>query len=422
MRMIRFLSFSSVFVTVAMLAAQPIRAQENAATTTEGYWLLVTGEEVNVRSRADMNSRVVTRVPLNSVLRAVTSEGAWHRILPPDDVFCLVSAEYVERSGDQGTVMVAVGTLRVRVGSAVVDADPEQAEVQTRLPNGTPVKIVGEQPGGWLRIAPPAGVHYFISQNYAKRITDQQYAEIGQSTDPGMPAAPARRGDHREWKPAPTSPADQATTRLPIVAGIERPATPIESTAVPINNTTTTADQNGRSWTPAPSSPQGAGQDQAAAAHPTAEPVGGGSALAADQVAVPSTGQAEATEDDKPLPASVAPSAAANTTPPSQLTPTRPGQLPRFVAHGVLRPNFTLPVSPIGLRYELVRPGTSEVVAYVEFGLSVVVNPTKIVGSYVGVAGETFIDMESEAELIRVSHITVLDMPVGARRPREPRK
>jgi hypothetical protein len=92
------------------------------------------------------------------------------------------------------------------------------------------------------------------------------------------------------------------------------------------------------------------------------------------------------------------------------------------VAHGVLRPNFTLPVSPIGLRYELVRPGTSEVVAYVEFGMSVVVNPTKIVGSYVGVAGETFIDMESEAELIRVSHITVLDMPVGARRPREPRK
>lgn len=466
----RFSFHLGILITTLSLAGSPVLAQDGAAPVSGSFWLRVTAEQVNVRSRADMNARVVTRAPLNSVLHAVGEEGAWYRILPPEGVFSLVSGEYIDRSGAQPVVKVTVGTLRVRVGSAVVDTDPEKEEVQTRLSNGTPVRIVGEQPNGWLRIAPPDGVYYYISKTYTERISDQQRLEIERSPDSKLPAPPARRGEGRNWEPVPASPPQSpppaTTTKEPIVAGSESLA-PVEATPTPKTQPEpgVTVDESGRVWTPVPSSPPGQGSAEPSEATPA--PAESNSTLASDQVTASPVNVSPATHEpsepaaqqsttaeqesqthengamEEMAPASANPESEAAQPMPTEARPTpiprvaapaasppaapdaevQPGQLPKFLAQGILRPNFTLPVSPLGLRYELVRPGTNQIVAYAEFGAHVQVNPTKIVGSYVGIAGEIFVDQASKKELIRVNHITVLDMPAEeARRSRESRR
>lgn len=143
------------------------------------YWIRVTGNEVNLRSRPDQNSLAVVRLPRESVLRAVDSEFGWHRVLPPDGVFSYVHGDYVTQTGpDAGTVSVQSGNLRVRVGSFVVNNDPERSDVQVLLPAGAPVRILGRSES-WLKIAPPAGVYYYVSGQFSEPISNEDAQRLG---------------------------------------------------------------------------------------------------------------------------------------------------------------------------------------------------------------------------------------------------
>jgi hypothetical protein len=148
----------------ASSATQPAQAQ---------YWLRVTAERVNLRSRADLNSRIVGRVNRDDVLEGCGTENGWHKIVPPGGVFSLVAAQYVERvGGDRGLVKVDT-SLRVRVGSDIQPRDPMLSEVQTHLERDAQVRILGELTGGWLKIAPPEGVYVYISADYVEQITPE---------------------------------------------------------------------------------------------------------------------------------------------------------------------------------------------------------------------------------------------------------
>lgn len=477
---------------LAGLGTAPGFAQQPAQpVTTPNYWLRTTANLVNVRSRADLNSRVVARVPLNTVLRGVAEEGDWHRILPPDGVFSLVSAAYIDRqSQTHGVVRVNVGTLRVRVGSTVVDVDPLKEEVQTRLTRGTPVDIVGEQSDGWLRIKPPAGVYYYISKTYTERITEDEARRLMASPTATPAGAPARRGDE-QWTPVPRKPpaaaqqpADNAatTTREPIVATAIEPAkttapaqtTPAAQTSPvaakppaklsPPAGTNTADDQE---WKPVPRAAEASTARTSPAATTAAEPAKPAQAIAHNTPPVHQPAQPKDTGHTQTI---ETPAATANPPPPAARvadttivrTPTRattprgrphgaapahsstgvitassppatataqpptastaPGVLPPFMATGILRPSFRLPIAPTGLRYELVHPYTHKVVAYAEFGADVNINPTRIVGRYVGISGRYVDDPQLPMRVIRVTHITVLDMPTLQRSPARPRR
>ncbi len=164
-----------------LLGALAPRAAGQTTTTqaATGTWLQVTGEDVYIRSRADANSLPVAQVPRDTLLRAVGRDAyGWYRIEPPAGVFSYVAAEYVDRRGpDAGIVSVRSGTLRVRVGSLVHDADPAQTEVQTLLERGASVQILGEQ-GAWLRIAPPPGVYMYVAAQHVRTIADDEAARL----------------------------------------------------------------------------------------------------------------------------------------------------------------------------------------------------------------------------------------------------
>jgi hypothetical protein len=133
------------------------------------YWLRVTGDRVNLRSRPDTNSTIITKLNTDDVLAGHESLGEWQRVKPPRGVFSYVHRDYIRRDGDTGTVTVSSGNLRVRTGSTERTLDPYQSEAQILLPNGTAVEILGTQ-GDWLKIVPPDDVWMYVSADFVEEI------------------------------------------------------------------------------------------------------------------------------------------------------------------------------------------------------------------------------------------------------------
>jgi hypothetical protein len=178
-------------LALTVVAGAPAQETASPPATPDTYFLRTTADALNIRSRADANSHILVRVPENTILRAVGHEYGWHQVFPPAGAFSVVSSDYITRSGpDRGIVNVTSGNLRVRVGSAIHAFDPTESEVQTLLPDGTPVQILGEQ-DGWLRIAPPPGVYAYVSGDYVERITAADAARRGgpslATTRPALP-------------------------------------------------------------------------------------------------------------------------------------------------------------------------------------------------------------------------------------------
>lgn len=186
-------------------APTPAPTSQPAAQTV---WLRATSDHLNIRSRPDVNSTVVTQVDQNAILQAVGKQFGWYRILPPEGTVSLVSAAYIKRQSEtRGTVAIQSGTLRVRVGSTIREVNPLQSEVQVRLEDGAEVQIVGTQ-GDWLKIVPPTGVRFYVSEEHV----DEVSAEIAARLRPAV--APT------------TQPA--GASGVPVAAATTQPAAPEE--------------------------------------------------------------------------------------------------------------------------------------------------------------------------------------------------
>lgn len=156
-------------------AGRPAPGPESAPSA---YWLRVTADQLNVRSRPDTNSIVVAQVPRDAVLQSVGQEFGWHQVMLPDGCFSYVSSTYIERHDDaEGIVKVQQGRLRVRVGSLLRDLNPADAEVQAFLESGARVRILDQQ-GEWLKIVPPPGVYGYVSGQHALPISDDLAAHL----------------------------------------------------------------------------------------------------------------------------------------------------------------------------------------------------------------------------------------------------
>lgn len=159
--------FAILVISSSAAQSRPATTQATTQPVDATQPLRVTADTLNVRSRADANSQIVTQIRANAIVEAVGQEGGWYRIVPPAGAFSFVAAQYIDMQGeDVGVVSTDSGTLRVRVGSTLRTIDPMQAEVQTRLERGTRVKVLGQQ-GEWLKIEPPAGIYLYISDRYA---------------------------------------------------------------------------------------------------------------------------------------------------------------------------------------------------------------------------------------------------------------
>ena len=175
-----------------LAAGVPAGAQttQPADEATPFYWLRVTADRVNLRSRADANSRIVARAVRDDVLKGVGQEYGWFRVIPPPDVYSIVSADYIETVGENRGIVRVVTTLRVRVGSDIQPRDPLLSEVQVRLPSGAEVRILGHLDDRWLKIAPPKDVYVYVFGDYVERIDEAEAQRL--MNRPAPPASSMR--------------------------------------------------------------------------------------------------------------------------------------------------------------------------------------------------------------------------------------
>ncbi len=365
----------------------------------EHYWLRVTGDRVNVRSRPDLNSRIVGRANRDDVLEAAGREYGWHRVVPPDAVFSLVSASYIERLGvDRGIVNVDT-TLRVRVGSDLQPRDPMQSEVQTRLEHGTEVQIVGALNEDWLKIVPPAGVYVYVSGDYAEPIS-VEVAERLRAAKPPAGSQPsvtaASRPTAAELAEATTRPVEppDLTGRWGKRLGWVLPAIENEEGKPLVAQTWDGVLGHLRPIAAQREEPQVAQLAAAWIEKIERRKEEQAVARAARQIArqAEHEGVRHAAELEE--------------------IRRRKGLLttgPEFDARGVLRPSFVLKAGPYGMRYKLEDPFTHRVAAYVEFPTELGVDVGVCIGKYVGVRGEKQREEGVSVSILRVAHITILN-------------
>ncbi len=392
--------------TAPTVEQAPATQPPTTAPASEPYWLRVTAEEVNLRSRPDTNSESVARVPRDTILRAVGEQFGWHRVLPPEGVFSYVSAAYVVRQSEEveGVVAVQSGNLRVRVGSLVRELDPARSEVQTQLPRGARVRIVGTQ-GDWLKIVPPEGVYVHVAAAHAIRVSDEVAERLRTASTP-LAATATTRAATPATRIATSRPADepdltgawgqklvaaeaaiQAEARKPV---LERTWGELIARLRPI------ADQRA----------------EPAVARLAAAWIAELDQRAAEQQAVRDAEETlrriarERAQHEREMALIER----------SRQTATRPA----YDAVGALRRSEAAGGGPDRPRYLLQDPLSGRVEVYIEFEADTKIDAAELLARYVGVRGARRPAPALGADLLRVREIVVLDRPKSATQPTTP--
>lgn len=403
----------SIATDVPRAEAKPGDAAPAAEAAPSGDvgWLRVTGNSVNVRARPDLNSLAVTKVSRDALLQSVGKEFGWYAIKPPAEVFSLVAARYrdettgrdvslIERQGNVGVVRVEEGTtLRVRAGSRVVEVDPQQSEVQTRLKSGDRVEIIGER-GEWLMITPPADVKVYISAEFVARISDSEAASLRAGGAPPATAARPAAGWAAQLKPL--EDAVHAESQKPVADQAWQPLLDALRPIMDQRDDPLVAGSANRLFAVA-SDRARAQESIRAGAGVVKQDSGEPARSAADQ---PTTAPGPTAEPQS----SVTGPERSIVIAPAPIAPERVG----FDAEGELQPTFAVPAGKDGLRFRLIDPATRATRAYVEFPWQMSFRPTEHIGRYVGIQGERTVDVQKEVTIWRVSRATVLtpDRPV----------
>ncbi len=157
---------------VLVASSELVTAQEPQPATTLPSNLLtartvlgvgeVTGDNVYVRSGPSLNHYTICKLKAGEKVTVVAEKAEWLEIQPPPGVFSLVSGDFVDSADDKnGTVNAE--NVRVRAGSLLND---DKYTVQTLLPKGTTVKVLGRNPDGFVRIDPPAAATLWINRSF----------------------------------------------------------------------------------------------------------------------------------------------------------------------------------------------------------------------------------------------------------------
>ena len=420
------------------------------AAAPGGVWLRVNNDQVNLRSDPDMAALAMARVDRNTLLRGVSEANGWYKITPPEGVFCLVGAPYIERTSEtEGKVKLAGGSmLRVRAGTRLADTDPMLLPVVSSLPVDGKVRIIGER-SNWLEILPPADVHVYIAAEFAERVSDEVAAQMPQrgvvpARDSPPPTEPVDAGPLVQVAPS-TAQADAGSlpplsTTQPASGGATA-AAPIDIASLPPGEWTdqyrtldsaisreltkpeAQRDYEGLMLRLRPIADQSESPAAAAAAEARfadlrarLEARGAGVATAEAAIATPTS-----------MPTTSESSSVRITSESRTVTrplPTAPMDgrdvLTVLEFQGVLRPAFAVPAGEVGLRYAVQDSYSAETYCYVEFPFELHPVLRTALGRYVGVRGERMPGMSGSVPLIRATRLTVANPAPALRRPTRP--
>jgi uncharacterized protein YgiM (DUF1202 family) len=158
-------------------------------------------DAVLVRAGPSDNYYPVARLDRGTTVTVVGISFDWLKIIPPEGSFSYIAKSYINKTSDT-TGTVSRSAVNVRAGSSI---SPMKSAVQTKLPEGSTVEIIGEQ-DEYYKVKPPTGAFVYVHKQF---ITPGRL--IGEN-----PAAPA-------------NPTTQAIAN-PTMPGDTEGVTPLEPT------------------------------------------------------------------------------------------------------------------------------------------------------------------------------------------------
>jgi len=178
--------------------AAPAEAAPAAPPTAERI-AEVTGTVVNVRNGPGVAYAAVTKVLRGTRVTVLGERGGWVKIAMPENDYSWVSAEFVQKGGEN------IGTL---TGDGVnVRAEPATSgQVLGQLPLGYQVKIAEERTG-WYRITPLPGTVGWVATDLLRIVSGAPLA----ASPAGLPAPAVTPGG----APGPTPGAPTGPTPAP---------------------------------------------------------------------------------------------------------------------------------------------------------------------------------------------------------------
>lgn len=208
---------SFVFI-LAVAGANPWAVAADRPIVTLGE---VTANDVYVRSGPSLNHYTIAKLGAGTRVKIYGERGGWYEIQPTEGTFSLISGEYVD-SPDGKFGVVNGDNVRVRAGSLLND---NKYTVQAMLAKGAEVKVLGRNPDGFLRIAPPKDATLWINRDFVEPVPDSMLrleqtreSNVDSGTSPPAEGAVVEpEGEETASKPA-SKQRDTERERLPLVA------------------------------------------------------------------------------------------------------------------------------------------------------------------------------------------------------------
>jgi len=185
----------------------------------------VTANDVYVRSGDSLNHYTICKLKAGDHVSIVSERGDWYEILPPSQAYSLISGDYVD-STDGRHGIVNGNNVRVRAGSVLND---NKYTVQLLLSKGSEVTILGRNPDGFLKIAPPEGATVWVNKSFVATGSDARIA-MGSKVPAENRTGGASASPKTMKTPAPTTSAPtpteaaSASTASPSADGDATPA------------------------------------------------------------------------------------------------------------------------------------------------------------------------------------------------------
>jgi hypothetical protein len=233
-------------LTLAVSAAVPavhVLAQDapvpEVANSKFNFSGTINANSVYVRSGPGDNYYPTSKIDAGATVTVVGIKFDWLKIVPPEGSYSYVAKQYVKKTGE-GRGTVEKSDLNVRAGSNLNEL---KTTVQTKLDQGTDVKILGEKDEYW-KIAPPAGTYLYVKKEY---VTPGKPLPVANTPGAVTDAAPAFETPviSEPIKPVTVKPTEAVTEVTPSDNAAKprvaeaTPAAPVEMAGAPTTGPST---------------------------------------------------------------------------------------------------------------------------------------------------------------------------------------
>lgn len=233
---------ASVFVlTPATALLAPVGVAYAEFVPAEPHYVVVTGDEVNIRCGAGSVWYPVATIASGTVLRADGSDQGWLRVAYPEGAAAMVRASDVTRSGDNVTLSQPSRLLANNPKGGL--SESWRPLLDQDLPAGTSLRVIEEvrESGGEVgafRVAAPADARGYISERSVRPATEAEVAQIRGVVTP--PPAATAENTPATTPPASTPPAGTETAAAPTTTPAQPEQAPATTEPTPTVESVTT--------------------------------------------------------------------------------------------------------------------------------------------------------------------------------------